>query len=163
MTRRCKFTTSYSIIPLVNHLSNGSKCIVVYGISGKNFGLWLAVNRFSCLCFVMYFVFCVHVRRGEGEDKNWGRGGKRDVKVTEKLYPRVLFSSPTTHRIQAGCRWERIFYKRKVPGEKRRGILSLDSLRYAGNLPIFPQGLGNKAKGRPREERMMGGEACTQF
>ena len=38
MTRRSKFTTS--IIPLVNHVSYGSKCIVVNGISGKNFGLW---------------------------------------------------------------------------------------------------------------------------
>ena len=78
MTRRCKFTTSYSLIPLVNHLSNGSKCVVVYGISGKNFGLWLAVNRFSCLCFVMDFVLTFTqggVREMIGIEGGGGGGG----------------------------------------------------------------------------------------
>ena len=45
----------------------------------------------------------VHARRGGGEDRNGGGWGRRSVKVTEKPYPRVLFSLSTTHRILAGC------------------------------------------------------------
>lgn len=84
----------------------------------------------------------VHARRGGGEDRNGGGWGRRGVKVTEKPYPRVLFSLSTTHLILAGCSLPRLrgrlarlwmgknFYKQKVPWEKRRlSNLSLDSLR----------------------------------
>ena len=70
MTRRCKFTTP--LIPLVNHVSYGSKCIVVNGISGKK--LWTLVACEQALVFVFRdgFRVNVHVRRGGGEDRNGG-------------------------------------------------------------------------------------------
>lgn len=84
----------------------------------------------------------VHARRGGREDRNGGGWGRRGVKVTEKPYPRVLFSLSTTHLTLAGSSLPRLrgrlgrlwmgknFYKQKVPWKKRRlSNLSLDSLR----------------------------------
>lgn len=50
----------------------------------------------------------VHARWGGGEDKNGEGWGRRGVKVTEKPYPRVLFSLSTTHLILAGCSLPRL-------------------------------------------------------
>ena len=82
VTRRWKFTTS--LIPLVNHVSYGSKCIVVNGISGKK--LWTLVGYEQALVFAFRdeFRVDVHARRGGREDRNGEGWGRRGVKVTEK-------------------------------------------------------------------------------
>ena len=60
------------------------------------------------MCFVMDFVLTFTRGRGGGEDRNGGGWGRRGVKVTEKPYPRVLFSLSTTHLILAGCSLPRL-------------------------------------------------------